>query len=85
MIKRKIPQEYYDKMFEHFMKHKFAFDKEHLDEIGAGCSFTDIIQNYYPHLLGTGIVTPFLKIPELREFGEQLIELQNSPLAKALE
>ena len=83
---RKIPQSFYDSLEKDFKSShlgEFKFDYNFLENI----DYTDIsliFHLYYPSYVGKGMYKPFMEIAELREFGEQLIALQSSPLWKAL-
>jgi len=78
-----IPEFYYNDMRTFFADKEFSFDKDFLNN--NGCSaFVGALEKYYPKFMGKGIYKPFTQIKELREFGEELIRIQNSPLAKAL-
>lgn len=80
---RKIPEDYYQRMRDFFSNREFQFDKS-LNSIGSGIAFGTMIKTYYPQYQGDGVYVPFTKIEELREFGEELIKIQSSPLWKAL-
>lgn len=78
---RKIPEEYYRQWAECYIE--FSFDSEYLSRNNR-VAMGSLIRDYYPEFQGTGTLIPFTEIAELRQFGEELIRMQNSPLWKAL-
>jgi hypothetical protein len=87
-MSRKLPHEFYRAISEVFSDQEFMFDQRLLD---AGSTWmylrynlTNDFINHYPEFVSHGMYKPFMEIPELRQFGEDLIRMQSSPLWKAM-